>query len=114
MAERTPKRRASYEAAATTPRSRSPPTATGLPRRSGLRRCSTDAKNASMSMWITLRGRSNACGGSEPGVGEGRSEAREAACADIVSVRRQGCLVLTLAAGHNLESRIRQRALELQ
>jgi hypothetical protein len=31
MAERTPKRRASYEAAATTPRSRAPPTATGLP-----------------------------------------------------------------------------------
>src|SRR5215212_8915215 len=44
MAERTPKRRASYEAAATTPRSRAPPTATGLPRRSGLSRCSTDAK----------------------------------------------------------------------
>ena len=31
------------EAAATTPRSRAPPTATGLPRNSGLSRCSTDA-----------------------------------------------------------------------
>jgi hypothetical protein len=32
-----------------------PPTATGLPRRSGSSRCSTLAKNASMSTWMILR-----------------------------------------------------------
>ena len=43
MAECRPNFRASQLAAATTPRSRDPPTATGFPRRSGLSRCSTDA-----------------------------------------------------------------------
>ncbi len=48
-AEWTPYRRASYDAAATTPRGPVPPTTTGLPRSSGRRRSSTDTKNASMS-----------------------------------------------------------------
>ena len=44
IAERTPKRRASYDAAETTPRPcGSAPTITGRPRNSGLSRCSTDA-----------------------------------------------------------------------
>ena len=52
MALCTPKRRASYEAAETTPRpAASPPTITGSPRSSGRRACSTEAKKASMSMW---------------------------------------------------------------
>ena len=42
IAERTPKRRASYEAAHTTPRLACPPTRTGLPRSAGSSRCSTD------------------------------------------------------------------------
>jgi len=37
------------------PGSADPPTATGLPRSSGLSRCSTEAENASMSMWMILR-----------------------------------------------------------
>ena len=51
-AEWTPKRRASYEAAITTPRAlASVPVATmtGLPRSSGRRRSSTETKKASMS-----------------------------------------------------------------
>src|SRR6476661_9453378 len=48
MALRTPYLRASYDAAATTPRV-PPPTTTGLPRRVGSLRISTLAKNASMS-----------------------------------------------------------------
>src|SRR3954451_15915230 len=43
--------RASYEAAATTPRLPVPPTTTGRPRRSGRRRSSQDTKNAFMSTW---------------------------------------------------------------
>jgi len=43
MAECTPKRRASYDAAHTTERGPVQATTTGLPRRSGLSRCSTDA-----------------------------------------------------------------------
>ena len=44
MAEWTPNRRASYEAADTTPRpDGSAPTITGRPRSSGRSRCSTDA-----------------------------------------------------------------------
>ena len=31
------------------------PMAIGMPRREGLSRCSTDAKKASMSMWMILR-----------------------------------------------------------
>ena len=54
-AKHTPNFLASQLAAATTPRSREPPTATGLPRSSGLSRCSTEAKNASMSIWMILR-----------------------------------------------------------
>ncbi len=54
MAERTPKRRDSYDAAATTPRV-VPPTATGLPRREGSSICSTDAKKASMSICMIQR-----------------------------------------------------------
>ena len=51
MAEWTPNRRASYDAALTTPRSSGPPppTMTGRPRSSGWSRCSTAAKNASRS-----------------------------------------------------------------
>ena len=52
MAECTPNGLTSYEAASTTPRRGSPPTITGLPRSSGESRCSTDAKNASMSRWM--------------------------------------------------------------
>ena len=44
IAERTPNRRASYDAAETTPRPfGSAPTMTGRPRNSGLSRCSIDA-----------------------------------------------------------------------
>jgi hypothetical protein len=43
IALRTPNGRTSYDAASTTPRVRCPPTITGLPARSGLSRCSTDA-----------------------------------------------------------------------
>ena len=44
IAERTPKVRASYDAAITTPRSPGePPTMTGFPRYSGWSRCSTEA-----------------------------------------------------------------------
>ena len=43
IAERTPKGRASYDAAQTTPRRDGPPTMTGLPRSDGSSRCSTDA-----------------------------------------------------------------------
>jgi hypothetical protein len=43
MAERTPKRLASYEAAQTTERLPRQATITGLPRSWGLSRCSTDA-----------------------------------------------------------------------
>ncbi|MBK6576969.1 MAG: hypothetical protein IPG17_12340 [Sandaracinaceae bacterium] len=43
MAERTPKGRTSYDAAVTTPRLPPPPTISGLPRRLGSSRCSTDA-----------------------------------------------------------------------
>jgi hypothetical protein len=43
MAECTPKGRASYDAALTTPRAALPPTKTGLPRSLGLSSCSTDA-----------------------------------------------------------------------
>ena len=43
IAERQPYRRASYDAAATTPRWPSCPTSTGRPRSSGWSRCSTDA-----------------------------------------------------------------------
>ncbi len=56
MAECTPNGLTSYEAASTTPRRGSPPTMTGLPRRSGESRCSTDAKNASMSRWMMAVG----------------------------------------------------------
>src|SRR3954447_7705259 len=50
-AEWQPNARASYDAAATTPRGPSWPTSTGLPRRDGSSNTSTDAKNASMSTW---------------------------------------------------------------
>src|SRR6478752_5336128 len=53
MAERTPNRRASYDAVATTPRPPTPPTTTGLPRSEGLSRCSTEAKKASRWRCIT-------------------------------------------------------------
>src|SRR6478609_797752 len=53
MAERTPYVRASYDAVDTTPRPPTPPTTTGLPRRDGLSRCSTAAKNASRSRCST-------------------------------------------------------------
>ncbi|MGY3684084.1 hypothetical protein ACVWXU_007707 [Streptomyces sp. TE33382] len=43
IAECTPRRRASYDAVATTPRGPSPPTTTGLPRRLGLDACSAEA-----------------------------------------------------------------------
>ena len=43
IAEWTPKTRASYDAAQTTPRVEVPPTITGRPRSSGWSRCSTDA-----------------------------------------------------------------------
>jgi hypothetical protein len=43
IAERTPKGRTSYDAARTTPRREAPPTMTGLPRKDGSSRCSTDA-----------------------------------------------------------------------
>lgn len=43
MAERTPRALAPYKAAQTTERLACPATITGLPRRSGLSRCSTDA-----------------------------------------------------------------------
>jgi len=56
MAECTPNGLTSYEAASTTPRRGSPPTITGLPRSSGESRCSTDAKNASMSRWMMAVG----------------------------------------------------------
>lgn len=36
-------------------RAAEPPTATGLPRNSGLSRCSIEAKKASMSTWMILR-----------------------------------------------------------
>ena len=49
IAERTPKRRASYVALETTPRPSVPPTMTGLPRSDGSSSTSTAAKNASMS-----------------------------------------------------------------
>ena len=49
IAEWTPHRRASYEAADTTPRPPVPPTTTGRPRSSGRRSSSTETKNASMS-----------------------------------------------------------------
>src|SRR6185503_5954619 len=56
MADRTPKTRASYDAAATTPRlCGSPPTTTGLPFKEGSSSCSTEAKKASMSTWMILR-----------------------------------------------------------
>src|SRR5271165_1534313 len=51
----TPNFRASYEAEAMMPRF-SPPTATGLPRRRGSAACSTEAKNASASRWMIVRG----------------------------------------------------------
>src|SRR6185312_2199161 len=52
MAECTPNFRASYDAAATTPRSpRCPPTTTALPFNDGLNNSSTETKNASMSTW---------------------------------------------------------------
>src|SRR2546423_1510947 len=57
IADLQPKTRASYDAAATTPRRAAPPTRTGLPRRLGSSRCSTEAKNASMSMWRISRKR---------------------------------------------------------
>src|SRR3954452_21395721 len=117
IAERTPKRRASYEAAATTPRSRAPPTTTSLPRRSGLSRCSTDAKNASMSMWITLRWRSSSREPSEPGAGEGRGVPKRDK-QRALAWTRSGCevarFILSVAPGHDPECVIRQRALELQ
>ncbi len=51
IAECTPKRRASYEQAATTPLLWGlPPTIRGLPLNSGLSFCSTDAKKASISI----------------------------------------------------------------
>jgi hypothetical protein len=50
IAERTPNLRASYDAAETTPREDAP-TITGNPFSSGLSACSTEAKNASASMW---------------------------------------------------------------
>ncbi len=53
IADRTPYLRASYDAVATTPRPPTPPTTTGLPRRDGLSRCSTEAKKASRSRWST-------------------------------------------------------------
>ena len=49
IAEYTPNTRASYEAAATTPRDTEPPTRTGLPRSDGSSRWATAAKNASRS-----------------------------------------------------------------
>src|SRR6185437_12896860 len=57
MAECTPNTRASYDAALTTPRSLAPPmpTTSGLPRQSGLSRCSTAAKNASRSTCRIVR-----------------------------------------------------------
>ena len=61
IADRTPKRRASYDAVDTTPRPPSPPTITGLPRNDGLSRCSTAAKKASRSRWrIDASGRTAA------------------------------------------------------
>ena len=57
IAERTPNFRASYEHVDTTPRSCGPdPTMTGFPRHSGWSRCSTAAKNASISTWRTVMG----------------------------------------------------------
>ena len=61
MAENTPKRRASYEAAATTPRLPSPPTTTGLPTNSGRRSSSTATKNMSMSTCAMVRVDSPVC-----------------------------------------------------
>ena len=55
IAEKTPYRRASYDAAATTPRRPVPPTTTGCPRSSGRRRSSHATKNASMSTWRIVR-----------------------------------------------------------
>ena len=49
MAVRTPKARASYEEVVTIVLSPAPVTAMALPFRSGLSRCSTEAKKASMS-----------------------------------------------------------------
>src|SRR6185369_5593668 len=56
IAEWTPKRRAAYDAADTTPRSFGlPPTTTGLPFSEGSYSSSTDTKNASMSTWKYVR-----------------------------------------------------------
>src|SRR4051794_1579824 len=83
-AEWTPKRRASYEAAITTPRSLgSVPvaTTTGRPRRSGRRRSSTDTKNASMSTCAIQR--------STPSI-LGRSPARSPSRSDLRQVPELG------------------------
>src|SRR5450756_1128082 len=62
MALWTPKARASYEHAETTPRPpRSPPTITGRPRSSGRRACSTEAKKASISRCRIARCDTNIC-----------------------------------------------------
>jgi len=55
IAENTPNRRASYDAAATTPRLPSPPTTTGLPTSSGRRSSSTATKNISISTCAMVR-----------------------------------------------------------
>src|SRR5262245_5376005 len=58
MPEWMPKRRASYDAVATTARcvgSPAPPTTTGLPRSSGCRATSTAARNSSRSTCSTQR-----------------------------------------------------------
>jgi hypothetical protein len=55
MADRASKRRAAWLAAATTPRPREPPTATGSPRSAPPSRRSTDAWKASMSTWMISR-----------------------------------------------------------
>ena len=61
IAENTPNRRASYEAAATTPLFPSPPTTTGLPTSSGRCSSSTATKNISMSTCAMVRDISPDC-----------------------------------------------------
>jgi hypothetical protein len=64
MGTNTPRARASYEAAATTPRwSAAPPTTTGWPAKRGLSSCSTEVKNASRSTWATTRVAGSTAGG---------------------------------------------------
>src|SRR3546814_2161371 len=75
MADRTPKTRASWLAAATTLRGDEPPTAKGFPLRLGSSRCSTDAKKASMPTCMILRGELTSMAASAvSGTMPGRSE----------------------------------------